>query len=198
MKNRQSACTERYRQEGLRELAAELREFSYDGLVLLEEDLSAERVTRGSWAGCVLSYKRGAAGSTRRDRLGSRPQRAHRPLGQRLVQRGGNPRRGHAGTGAEGRPAPPRRRRGPERAKDEAGRCRGRERAELTPGRVAFGRFIRSGTPPAAPEGSADGRRTPRPPGATIRSPARRTSSTGARRGRRSGCASPPGPRQIP
>ncbi len=70
MKNRQSACTERYRQEGLRELAAELREFSYDGLVLLEEDLSAERVTRGSWAGCVLSYKRGAAGSTRRDRLG--------------------------------------------------------------------------------------------------------------------------------
>ena len=70
MKNRQSACTERYRQEGLRELVAELREFSHDGLVLLEDDLRAERVIRGSWAGCVLSYKRGAAGSTRRDRLG--------------------------------------------------------------------------------------------------------------------------------
>jgi hypothetical protein len=70
MKNRQSACTERYRREGLRELVAELNEFSYDGLLLLRDDLMAERVIRGSWAGCVLSYKRGIAGSTRRDRLG--------------------------------------------------------------------------------------------------------------------------------
>ncbi len=70
MKNRQAACTEQYRQEALRELAAELEEFSYDGLVLLGDDLRAGRVIRGSWAGCVLSYKRGAAGSTRRDRLG--------------------------------------------------------------------------------------------------------------------------------
>jgi hypothetical protein len=27
-------------------------------------------VVRGSWAGCVISYKRGAPGSARRDRLG--------------------------------------------------------------------------------------------------------------------------------
>lgn len=70
MKNSLVGCSERHRQEGLRELVAELEEFSYDGLTLLRDDLAAGRVIRGSWAGCVLSYKRGAAGSTRRDRLG--------------------------------------------------------------------------------------------------------------------------------
>lgn len=63
-------CTERHRQEAIMELVAELEEFSYDGLTLLRDDLVAGRVIRGSWAGCVLSYKRGRAGSTRRDRLG--------------------------------------------------------------------------------------------------------------------------------
>lgn len=70
MKNTLEGCTERNRQQAMRELVAELKEFSYDGLTLLREDLAAGRVIRGSWAGCVLSYKRGAAGSTRRDRMG--------------------------------------------------------------------------------------------------------------------------------
>ena len=70
MKKTLEGCTERHRQEAVMELVAELKEFSYDGLTLLREDLAAGRVVRGSWAGCVLSYKRGAAGSTRRDRLG--------------------------------------------------------------------------------------------------------------------------------
>src|SRR5690606_40878692 len=54
----------------LSDLRAELREFSHDGLVQLREDLARSAVVRGSWAGCVISYKRGAPGSTRRDRLG--------------------------------------------------------------------------------------------------------------------------------
>ncbi len=70
MRNRLAGCTERHRQEGTRELVAELEDFSYDGLVLLKDDLQAGRVVRGSWSGCVLSYKRGAPGSVRRDRLG--------------------------------------------------------------------------------------------------------------------------------
>lgn len=70
MKNTLEGCTERHRLAGTRELVAELEEFSYDGLTLLRDDLRAGRVVRGSWAGCVLSYKRGTAGSTRRDRLG--------------------------------------------------------------------------------------------------------------------------------
>jgi hypothetical protein len=52
------------------ELRAELREFSHDGLVQLREDLRGHAVARGSWSGCVFSYRRGAAGSARRDRLG--------------------------------------------------------------------------------------------------------------------------------
>lgn len=70
MKSTLEGCSERYRREALTELMAELSEFSYDGLTLLRQDLVTGRVIRGSWAGCVLSYKRGAAGSTRRDRLG--------------------------------------------------------------------------------------------------------------------------------
>lgn len=58
------------RHDALDELEAELREFSHDGLVELSEDLCRGGVVRGSWAGCVISYKRGAAGSARRDRLG--------------------------------------------------------------------------------------------------------------------------------
>jgi len=54
----------------LAELRAELAEFSHDGLVQLREDLEQGLVVRGSWNGCVISYKRGAAGSVRRDRLG--------------------------------------------------------------------------------------------------------------------------------
>lgn len=70
MKKTLEGCTERHRQRAMIELVAELKEFSYDGLTLLRDDLVAGRVIRGSWAGCVLSYKRGSAGSTRRDRLG--------------------------------------------------------------------------------------------------------------------------------
>lgn len=58
------------RREALDELSAELAAFSYDGLLALEGDLRTGRVVRGSWAGCVLSYRRGAAGSSRRDRDG--------------------------------------------------------------------------------------------------------------------------------
>lgn len=58
------------RQQALAELQAELRVFSHDGLVQLLEDLRRHAVPRGSWAGCVMSYKRGCPGSSRRDRKG--------------------------------------------------------------------------------------------------------------------------------
>lgn len=60
----------RDRDQAVAELEAELAEFSHDGLILLRHDLDHGRVLRGSWAGCVISYKRGAAGSARRDRAG--------------------------------------------------------------------------------------------------------------------------------
>ena len=63
-------CSEQHRIDALAELRAELAEFSYDGLVQLIDDLSRGSVARGTWSGCVISYKRGAAGSARRDRLG--------------------------------------------------------------------------------------------------------------------------------
>lgn len=63
-------CSEIHRLEALTELRAELADFSHDGLVQLQEDLTARVVMRGSWTGCVISYKRGAAGSARRDRMG--------------------------------------------------------------------------------------------------------------------------------
>ena len=59
-----------HRDDALGELEAELREFSHDGLVELRDDLVRGAVVRGSWAGCVISYKRGAPGSARRDRMG--------------------------------------------------------------------------------------------------------------------------------
>lgn len=54
------------------ELRAELRQFSYDGLVQLAADLERRRVKRGTWEGCVLSYRRGFAGSVDSDRNGRR------------------------------------------------------------------------------------------------------------------------------
>ena len=63
-------CTEQHRDDAVAELRSELAEFNHDGLVQLMEDLDEGQVVRGSWAGCVISYKRGAAGSARRDRLG--------------------------------------------------------------------------------------------------------------------------------
>lgn len=63
-------CTEQHLEDAVAELRSELAEFSHDGLVQLREDLTDGEVIRGSWAGCVISYKRGAAGSARRDRLG--------------------------------------------------------------------------------------------------------------------------------
>lgn len=54
------------------ELRAELREFSYDGLVQLKQDLERDAVKRGTWDGCVLSYRRGDAGSVDCDRKGRR------------------------------------------------------------------------------------------------------------------------------
>jgi hypothetical protein len=62
--------SERHRIEALNELRSELRDFCYDGLVQLREDLLMQTVMRGSWSGCVISYKSGAAGSCRRDRFG--------------------------------------------------------------------------------------------------------------------------------
>jgi hypothetical protein len=52
------------------ELDAELAAFCHDGLVQLDGDLARHAVPRGSWDDCVLSYRRGAAGSVRRDRRG--------------------------------------------------------------------------------------------------------------------------------
>jgi hypothetical protein len=54
------------------ELRAELREFSHDGLVQLAMDLERGVVKRGTWDGCVLSYRRGGAGSVDCDRKGRR------------------------------------------------------------------------------------------------------------------------------
>jgi len=54
------------------ELRAELREFAYDGLVQLAIDLERNAVKRGTWDGCVLSYRRGYAGSVDCDRKGRR------------------------------------------------------------------------------------------------------------------------------
>lgn len=54
------------------ELRAELGEFAYDGLVQLELDLQRGTVKRGTWDGCVLSYRRGSAGSADCDRRGRR------------------------------------------------------------------------------------------------------------------------------
>ena len=70
MQKRFDRCSEAHRNEALTELRAELADFSHDGLVQLQEDLTASAVVRGSWTGCVISYKRGAAGSARRDRMG--------------------------------------------------------------------------------------------------------------------------------
>src|SRR6266513_1297498 len=70
MRNTVERYSEGHREEALAELRMELAEFSHDGLTQLREDLARGTVVRGSWAGCVISYKRGAPGSTRRDRLG--------------------------------------------------------------------------------------------------------------------------------
>ncbi|HEX2166737.1 MAG TPA: hypothetical protein VHG09_05810 [Longimicrobiales bacterium] len=59
-----------HRLEAMIELRSELEEFSFDGLMQLREDLAGHAVLRGSWAGCVISYKSGAPGSCRRDRRG--------------------------------------------------------------------------------------------------------------------------------
>lgn len=70
MQNSLERYSETHRTEALNELKSELADFSHDGLVQLMEDLKRRAVIRGSWAGCVISYKRGAPGSARRDRLG--------------------------------------------------------------------------------------------------------------------------------
>ncbi len=70
MSNTVKRYSEGHRNEALVELRMELAEFSHDGLTQLREDLARGAVMRGSWAGCVISYKRGAPGSARRDRLG--------------------------------------------------------------------------------------------------------------------------------
>lgn len=62
--------SERLKSEAMEELRAELETFSHDGLIALHEALEQGIVVRGSWNGCVISYKNGAAGSVRRDRLG--------------------------------------------------------------------------------------------------------------------------------
>jgi len=70
MQNSLERYSETHRAEALNELKSELSDFSHDGLIQLKEDLKHRTVVRGSWAGCVISYKRGAPGSARRDRLG--------------------------------------------------------------------------------------------------------------------------------
>jgi len=58
------------KEHALADLRAELDRFSYDGLVQLRQDLEDGLVLRGTWAGCVLSYRAGAPGSARKDRFG--------------------------------------------------------------------------------------------------------------------------------
>ena len=70
MHGRTERLSDNQRAEALAELRLELAEFNHDGLIQLAEDLAQHTVLRGSWSGCVISYKRGAAGSCRRDRLG--------------------------------------------------------------------------------------------------------------------------------
>lgn len=70
MQSQFNRCSETHRVEADAELRAELTDFSHDGLVQLIEDLTRGLVARGSWTGCVISYKRGEAGSARRDRMG--------------------------------------------------------------------------------------------------------------------------------
>lgn len=62
--------TERHQAEAMDELREELARFCHDGLVQLREDLRAGLSVRGSWYGCPISYKSGAPGSGRRDRMG--------------------------------------------------------------------------------------------------------------------------------
>jgi hypothetical protein len=64
--------TDPQRMEAKHELRAELAGFCPRGLARLAHDLRAGIVTRGGWAGCVLSYRRGSPGSVRQDRLGRR------------------------------------------------------------------------------------------------------------------------------
>lgn len=61
---------EQHRTAALEELEAELGDFAFDGLIELRNHLGQGRVLRGTWSGCVISYKRGGPGSARRDRYG--------------------------------------------------------------------------------------------------------------------------------
>lgn len=61
---------EPHRSAALQELRRELTEFAYDGLTQLRKDLVHGRVLRGTWGGCVISYRRGAPGSVGRDLQG--------------------------------------------------------------------------------------------------------------------------------
>ncbi len=54
------------------ELRAELREFAHDGLTQLALDLEHGVVKRGTWDGCVLSYRKGSPASVDCDRKGRR------------------------------------------------------------------------------------------------------------------------------
>lgn len=54
------------------ELRAELREFAHDGLTQLALDLERGAVKRGTWDGCVLSYRKGGPASVDCDRKGRR------------------------------------------------------------------------------------------------------------------------------
>lgn len=65
-------ATEPGRTNALREFQLELRQFCVDGLTKLEEDLRNQQVSRGTWAGCVMSYGGGAPGSRRADRHGNK------------------------------------------------------------------------------------------------------------------------------
>lgn len=65
-----SRLSDDHRIEAMSELRSELADFSFDGLMHLRDDLASHAVLRGSWAGCVISYKCGAPGSCRRDRRG--------------------------------------------------------------------------------------------------------------------------------
>lgn len=53
--------------KAIHKLQNELSSFSHDGLIQLKEDLLENKVEKGSWGGCVLSYKRGYAGSVNTD-----------------------------------------------------------------------------------------------------------------------------------
>ena len=57
-------------EQALSELRCDLKRFRASGLRALRRDLVADRVARGGWWGCPLSYRGGARGTSHGDHRG--------------------------------------------------------------------------------------------------------------------------------